>query len=90
MSNAIKLEKSLDKLATALSELDDQISEIQDASVPDTKSTCSKFAVWRILESIDSDAANLAISVELWVWYNRMCNSFGFIFEFKSEVYINE
>ena len=59
MSNAIKLEKSLDKVATALSELDDQISEIQDASVPDTKSTCSKFAAWRILESIDSDAANL-------------------------------
>ena len=59
MSNAIKLEKSLDKVATALSELDDHISEIQDASVPDTKSTCSKFAVWRILESIDSRAANL-------------------------------
>ena len=59
MSNAIKLEKSLEKLATALSEFDDQISEIQDASIPDTNSTCSKFAFWRVLECIDGGAANV-------------------------------
>ena len=59
MSHAIKLEKSLEKLATALSEFDDQFTEIQDASIPDTNSTCSKFAAWRVLECINGGVANV-------------------------------
>ena len=59
MSHAIKLEKRLEKIAGALSAFGDQFQEIQRKIVPDTKSTCSKFAASRILSEIDDEAANL-------------------------------
>ena len=70
MSNAIKLEKSLEKVAGALSAFDDQFQEIQRKAVPDTKSTCSKFAASRILKEIDGEAANLdetVIKIREWI-----------------------
>ena len=42
MSHAIKLEKSLEKVAGALSAFDDQFQEIQRKAVPDTKSIMFK------------------------------------------------
>ena len=70
MSHAIKLEKSLEKIAGALSAFGDQFQEIQRKTVPDTKSTCSKFAVSRILSEIDDEAANLdetVIKMREWI-----------------------
>ena len=70
MSHAIKLEKSLEKVAGELSAFDDQFQEIQRKAVPDTKSTCSKFAVSRILNEIDGEAANLdetVIKMREWI-----------------------
>jgi hypothetical protein len=70
MNYAKKLEKSLEKIAGALSAFGDQFQEIQRKTVPDTKSTCSKFAVSRILSEIDDEAANLdetVIKMREWI-----------------------
>ena len=70
MSHAIKLEKSIEKIAGALSAFGDQFQEIQRKTVPDTKSTCSKFAASRILNEIDGEADNLdetVIKIREWI-----------------------
>ena len=70
MSHAIKLEKSIEKVAGALSAFGDQLQEIQRKTVPDTKSTCSKFAASRILSEIDDEADNLdktVIKIREWI-----------------------
>ena len=70
MNYAKKLEKRLEKIAGALSAFGDQFQEIQRKAVPDTKSTCSKFAVSRILNEIDGEAANLdetVIKMREWI-----------------------
>ena len=59
MSKALKLEKSREEMAIVCSEFMNQLSEIQDASIPDASSTDSVFAVWRILETMRNDATVL-------------------------------
>ena len=73
MNYTIKLEKRLEKIAGALSAFDDQFQEIQRKTVPDTKSTCSKFAVSRILNEIDGEADNLnEIVIKIREWIEKL------------------
>ena len=63
----------MDKLIEVLSEFDDQFQEIQRKAVPDTKSTCSKFCIWRILEEIDGEATNLdEIVIKIREWLEKL------------------